>query len=119
MQYTIEVLPTLVQINVTGTVHRPQDSLRLQEISDTLFAQHDIHRHLFDFLEADIVSDDSSSYDAGAAPAIKGYEHKDRRVALLYREITAQDRMMERVLNEYGYEVKLFNDRRDALEWLK
>ena len=119
MRYTIEILPTLVQINVTGTVRRPKDSVKLQEISDGLFDQHEIDRHLFDFLNAEIVSDDSSSYDAGAAPAIKGYEHQGRRVALLYREITAQDRVMERVLNEYGYQVKVFDGRNDALEWLK
>ncbi|KPK12447.1 MAG: hypothetical protein AMJ68_02095 [Acidithiobacillales bacterium SG8_45] len=119
MKYTVEILPRLVQINVTGTVRRPQDSLKLQEISDALFDQHDITRHLFDFLDAEILSDDSSSYDAGAAPAIRGFEHEGRRVALLYREITAQDRMMERVLNEYGYQVKVFDDSDDALEWLK
>ena len=119
MKYTVEILPTLVQINVTGTVRRPQDSLKLQEISESLFNEHNISRHLFDFLGAEIVSDDSSAYEAGAAPAIKGYEHQGRRTALLYREITAQDRMMERVLNEYGYRVKLFDDRSDALEWLK
>jgi hypothetical protein len=120
MEYTVEVLPTFVEITVTGTVRRPEDSRRLQELSDELFDQHrDIRRHLFDFLGAEIVSDDSGSYEAGATPAIRGTENLRRRVALLYREITAQDRMMEHVLNEYGYDVKLFADRADALEWLK
>ncbi|MCG6974840.1 MAG: STAS/SEC14 domain-containing protein [Acidiferrobacterales bacterium] len=119
MEYTIEIHPTLVQITVTGTVRRPEDSRRLQEISDELFEKHDVKRHLFDFLGAEVISDDSSSYDAGAAPALRGIENQGRRVALLYREITAQDRMMEHVLTEYGYHVKIFTDRDTALKWLK
>ena len=119
MEYRIDLQPTYIRVSVTGTVQRPDDSIRLMQLSGELQEKHDINRFLFDMVDAEIVASDTSSYDAGAAAAIEGVEERSRRVALLYKEVTSQERVMESALHQYGYLVKVFDNQDEALSWLK
>ena len=118
MDYHVEVLPTHILVTVQGKVKRPDDSRKLMEIFTELLERESCNVFLFDLQEAQIETDDSSSYAAGIMPAIKGLPEREWRVAILYKQVSSQDRMMESLFSQYGYLVRVFDDRDEAIAWL-
>jgi len=105
-------------VKITGVVERPDDSVRMQRLSVHLEKEYDCHRFLFDMTQAEIISTEKSAIHVGLVPADVQQIQKNQKVATMYAGDLTQHQIMVDVANGQGYNIAIFNTRKEALLWL-
>ena len=107
-------------IAVNGIVKRPDDSVTLQRFALDFDKETGCRRFLYDMRKADFVGGTMDVYKTGSFPADTNHKQKRQKIALVFKEVTEEDRFMETVAINRGYQIRIFdqNGMNDAVEWL-
>lgn len=120
MDYTTEFDETreICTVRVTGRHRRPQDSLTLQQVARDFGDELGCSRFLFDMTEAEIIGGTMDTFETGTVPVDHDHKQTRQRIALLYVGDLADHKFMEDVAVNRGYQLRVFDDRDKAVEWL-
>ena len=103
---------------VKGTFRRPESTRKMQRLMRDLHSEHQCHHFLFDLTNAVVVSGTFDTFEAGSTAP--GMEHTIRqfRIAIVYSKLTEDEQFFENVAVNRGYQLRVFDNRDKALEWL-
>jgi len=120
MEYTIEFdeVKELCNVHVTGRVKRPEDSQVLQKLARDLGIEHGCQRFLYDMRQAEIIGGTLETYTVGTVPVDTDHTQMRQRIALVYAGDLTDPKFMETVAVNRGYQVRVFDNLENALEWL-
>lgn len=120
MEYTYKLdgINEICRVYVIGTMHRPEDSLKMKRLAIKLNADHGYFKFLFDLTKAEIVSSTMSIIESGTPSKELSDLLRPFKVAVLYRDITADALFFETVAVNRGYFVYAFDENKKAIEWL-
>jgi hypothetical protein len=105
-------------IHVTGRIKRPDDSLMLQQLARGIDEEQGIRKFLFNMTEAQVVGESIDALQVGIMPTDPNLKMRSHRTALVYSQLTAENRLMEDALADRGYNVRVFYSLGEANEWL-
>jgi len=105
-------------IKVSGEVNRPQDSQTLMALAQSLKAEHGCSKFLYDLRRSRIISSTMDTFETGISPKDVGFKRHDFQIALVYSGDMNEHRFMETVLVNRGFNVKVFDDMKEAENWL-
>lgn len=120
MEYTTEYDKTndICFVHVTGKHKRPGDSIILQkfvrDFSETTHCQ----RFLLEYIQAQIIAHTIDSYEAGTMPIDPDHKMTAIKIALLFTGDMTEHKFMENVAFNRGYQVRVFDNRDEAMAWL-
>ncbi len=104
---------------VTGKHKRPDDSVKLQKFARDFGQKNNCYYFLFDMTQAEIVGSLLDAYTTGTVPEDEGMNQVKQRIALVYSgEISNEEKFLENVSVNRGYNVRVFNQIEKAKEWL-
>ena len=106
-------------VYVTGRYKRPKDSITLQELARCIEKKQGYKRFLFDLTETTIISEVIDTYEAGTVPLDSDQKQLNQGIALIYANKTDDHKYLEKVASRRGYQVKVFNKKDEAVEWLR
>ena len=120
MKYNIKYIEEtgICIIEVSGILRRPDDSMKLQEITIDIKSRHNYSRFLFDMRKANIISDTVKTYETGINPMLQGINWDADRVVLLYTGDMEEHKFLETVLINRGYNIKVTDNIEEAMDWL-
>ena len=120
MEYTIEFdeAKEICTIHVAGRHKRPEDSLMLQKLARDIGDERGYQRFLFDMTQAEIIARTMETYATGTVPADTDRKQVRQRIALVYVGDLSDQKFMETVAVNRGYQIRVFDKMDDALEWL-
>ena len=103
---------------VTGTFTRPRDAVEIEHVVINLHNELGCSRFLVDMTNAHIVSTTFDTFKAGNPPAEISNTLRGFRVAVLYSELTEDDRFLETVAVNRGFTMYVFDENDKAVKWL-
>ncbi|MEJ2568015.1 MAG: hypothetical protein P8Z50_03965 [candidate division WOR-3 bacterium] len=108
-------------IKVKGKLHRPDDSIALQELVRDYHNEKGYSRFLIDTRQAQIISGKEDTFSIGTIPIDKDRKLKKipHKVALVYASTSVDEIFLENVAVHRGYNVKVFTKIDKAIEWFK
>lgn len=106
-------------VYVSGDHKRPDDSIILQEFARDFGREHGCIRFLFDMTNAVITGEFMDTFKVGTVPRDAEYEQIKQKTALLYSSLDDEIKFMEDVAVNRGYQLKVFDQREEAINWLK
>lgn len=120
MEYVVDYNPEseICLIRVSGEIKRPDDSIRLQDLCWEYGDNHGYVNFVFDMRDATITGKSTANYDVATSPRSKGIDPDKYHVALVYSKIDPEQRVMQIVLQEHGYDVRVFDNIDQANYWL-
>lgn len=121
MEYTttFDGAKAICTVRVKGRLQRPDDSLVLQRLAREIGEEHNCQRFLFDMTQAEIVGGTMDIFTAGTVPADSDRRQARQRVALVYAGDLSDHKFMETVAVNRGYQLRVFDNLDEALEWLR
>ena len=122
MEYTSEfdTANELCVITVTGRVVRPRDSILLQQFARDFEQARRCYKFLFDMRQAEIIGGTMDTFEAGTVPADRDRLVRPQySIALLYSGDLFNHKFMEAVAVNRGYNLRVFDDIDNAMEWLE
>ena len=121
MEYIPEFDETngICRIRVTGKHKRPHDSRILQQFARDFGKERNCQRFLFDFRHARTTGGTMDAYEAGTVPVDPDHQLARTKFALLFSGDLEIHKFMEDVAVNRGYKVRVFDDREQAMAWLK
>ncbi len=105
-------------VSVFGEHRRPDDSIELQQFARSFREENGCGRFLFDMTEAHITGVNMDMYKIAIEPGNQGFDRDDFKVALLHSGDISEQKFMETVLVNRGYDFRIFNNIRKAYDWL-
>jgi hypothetical protein len=105
-------------VRVTGQHRRSQDSLVLQQLARDIGEETGCQRFLFDMTKAEITSSITAAFETGTVPIDTDKKQVRQKIALVYSLITDDHKFMETVAANRGYRLRVFDEKKKALEWL-
>ena len=121
MKHTIEFdeANEICFVHVTGNHKRPEDSLVLQKLARDIGDTRGFRRFLFDMAQANIISEDTDTYEVGTVPADSDRSQLQQKIALVYSDDISEHKFLETIAVNRGYQLRIFNKMNEAIEWLK
>ena len=121
MNYTVDFdeISGICTLRITGQHKRPQDSMILQQFTRDFSEEHDCKLFILDMTQAEFIGGTMDIFKAGTFPDDKNHRQISHKYALIYSEILDDHRFLENVSVNRGYQVRLFTDIDEAIEWLK
>ena len=117
-KHTYDDQTGICTINVTGECRRPDDSMELQQFARSFRKENGCGRFLFDMTESHVIGVNMDMYKVAVEPANQNFDRDDFRVAMLYSGDISEQKFMETVLVNRGYDFKIFNNIGKAHYWL-
>lgn len=106
-------------VTVTGTIKRPNDSMALQKMGVDIAQKEGYNSFLFDMSEGDVIPGETvDNFNVGIVPSDKDRKSRHVKIALLYSGDLSDHVFMESVARNRGYNLRIFNDKKMALDWL-
>jgi hypothetical protein len=105
-------------VRITGTFTRPSDAIEIENVVYNLYKELDCNRFLVDMTEAHIVSNTIDTFTAGNPSEDIANTLRTLRVAVLYSELSEDERFLENVVVNRGYMLHVFDKSDEAIEWL-
>lgn len=106
-------------VRVTGEYRRPYDGFEAQRLVVKSFTEHGCRQVLLDLTQAEIIAGTVSTYRTANPEPEVAQELMKFSFALVYAEVSEDDRFFETVAVNRGFRVKAFDDLEKALEWLE
>lgn len=123
MEYTTEFdeVNEIIIIRVKGEYHRPEDSLTIQKFVRKFYNKRGCCRFLIDMRQTQIIGETMDVFVTGSVPVDTDLRMKmtPHKVALVYSSINIEQRFLEEVAVNRGYNIKVFEKIDKAIEWLK
>lgn len=105
-------------VTVTGPHQRPHDSEELQRFARKFGRERNCRRFLFDMTRAEIHAQTMDTFATGTVRVDTDYSQRVQRIALVYADRSADQRFLETVACNRGYQVQVFDNVDDAMTWL-
>ena len=120
MEYTAEYdkINSICIVYVSGKHRRPLDSIILQKFVSDFNKSTYCNRFLIDYIKAKIITTTLDSFKAGTMPYDTDRRMVGIKIALLFTGEMTDHKFMEDVAYNRGYQVKVFDDREQAMAWL-
>jgi 5-deoxy-D-glucuronate isomerase len=108
-------------IKVKGKLHRPDDSITVQELVRDYYNEKGCCLFLIDMRQAQIIDGTTDTFSIGTIPVDKDRKLKKipHKVALVYSSISVDEIFLENVATKRGYNIKVFTKIDKAIEWFK
>lgn len=105
-------------VRVVGKHKRPDDSLVLQQFARDFGSERGCLRFLFDMTKAEIIGGTMDAFETGTVPVDPDYQQTKQKIALLYSNVVQLHQFMEDVAVNRGYQLRVFDQFDEAIEWL-
>ena len=121
MKYTFQFNKDtgICTVRVTGINKRPDDSIVLQQFACDFADENGCRLFLFDMTQAEIIGGTMATFDTGTVPVDPDHTHAGQKIALVYSECTHDEKFLENVAVNRGFQLRVFDETDKALEWLK
>ena len=104
---------------VTGILKRPDDSIKLQRFAREFGSKNNCNLFLFDLRKAEINGSLLDTYTAATVPEDVDKSQVKQKIALVYNDkITEEEKFLENVAVNRGYNLRVFNQLEEAMKWL-
>ena len=120
MEYTTEYdeMNGICIVCVKGQHKLPQDALVLQQFARDFDEEQNCQRFLFDMRQAEIIGGTMDIFKAGTVPVDTDHKQRRHKVALLYDSVSTDQKFLEDVSLNRGYQLRVFDDYNKAMEWI-
>ena len=108
----------ICSVLVTGELHSPEDSFKLQHAAIDIQAKQGCSVFLFDLTQAEIISETISAYQTANIQGELATKLMRLKVAFLYSKLAEQQRFFETVGINRGFQIKVFDNQDEAIAWL-
>ena len=105
-------------LSVRGDFVRPKDAFEIERITADLYVERRCRLFLVDMTDARIVARTMDTFDSSNPPAELRVALRKVRVASLYPELTEDHRFLEDVAVNRGFQLRVFDNRNKAVNWL-
>ena len=109
---------SICTVYVTGTYKRLEDSTILKHFACNFYKKKGCRNFLFDMTKAKIESSTFGTFESGNPPDELSGTLRNLKVAILFSEITEDDKFFETVAVNRGYRMQIFAKIEEAIEWL-
>ena len=120
MEYTavLDHSNGICTITVTGYFQRPGDSDKLKLFAIDFNKKTGCYLFLVDLRQTKITGGIMSYYNAASPQGDLSKELKKNKTAVLYKELTVNDKFFEDVAINRGFRLRGFDSLKKAVEWL-
>ena len=120
MEYTTEYdkNSSVLTITVKGEYKRPQDAKALQQYMMKFGVENNCRRFLVNFKNAHLVGKTVHIFEASVMPGDPNHKLANSRIALVYEQITEDQKFVENIAYNIGFRVLVFDDLEKAMAWL-